>query len=228
MTNKPEYIIIHHSATKDTDGSDFAAIKKYHTQTKGWSDIGYHWVLEKVAGVYGWKVGRAESKKGAHCSAGNMNNKSIGLCLVGNYEEEIPTAEAYALLAAKCKEVMERYPAIKDTSRILLHGQVGATSCPGKNFSLKKLLAALTNLVSESQTATEIQAEDQNVESAKEDKVEEATTKKIEVQYPDDSTKKIESINLAGNNYCKLREILPPLGFDVDYQNGVVLIKPNK
>jgi len=86
---KPEYIVLHHSFTKDnTLLADSIAIRKYHMETNGWADIGYHFVVEQVAGIWSTSLGRRSNVSGAHCTHSNMNRKSLGVCVVGNYDAE--------------------------------------------------------------------------------------------------------------------------------------------
>ena len=44
----PQYIIFHHSLTKDGTVVDWEAMRRYHEQVNGWSDIGYHYGIERV------------------------------------------------------------------------------------------------------------------------------------------------------------------------------------
>ncbi len=44
----PQYIVIHHSLTKDGIIADWEAIRKHHKNVNGWSDIGYHYGIERV------------------------------------------------------------------------------------------------------------------------------------------------------------------------------------
>lgn len=137
--NKPQYIIIHHSATKLGDAETF---RRYHVQVNGWKDIGYHYVINN--GTYkpdGFiEKGRDEKEVGAH--AVGYNDKSIGICLVGNFDEDKPTQKQMQALTQLCKDIMQRYniPA----KNVLGHRETGAKkTCPGKNFcmdSLRKML----------------------------------------------------------------------------------------
>lgn len=79
----PEYLIIHCSASPDHVGTDFDNIKRYHVYTRGWSDIGYHFVVEKVNNEYRVFKGRPTNVPGAHCKEKRMNYRSLGICMVG-------------------------------------------------------------------------------------------------------------------------------------------------
>ena len=89
MDLKPEsikYLIVHHTATA-RDTTTFAAVKKYHI-SKGWGDIGYHYFITADGKIW---PGRAENIVGAHASSSDMNFKSLGICLTGNFMDEVPT-----------------------------------------------------------------------------------------------------------------------------------------
>lgn len=132
QVNNPEYIIIHHSATTQGDAETF---RKNH-KAKGWRDIGYHYVIGN--GTYSGdgevEIGRTEAEDGAHCSADGMNRKSIGICLVGNFDKQKPTPAQMEALERLCKDIMAQYKI--PVSKVLGHGEVDATNCPGKNFDM--------------------------------------------------------------------------------------------
>jgi hypothetical protein len=127
------YIILHHSATPDgTVYRDYDSIKRGHL-ARGWKDIGYHWVIEKVNGVLTAIPGRPESIEGAHCPGRNYDG--IGVCCVGNFETEIPSEELYIFTANLCRGIMLRHP----IKVIAGHRDYYATACPGKNFDVNKV-----------------------------------------------------------------------------------------
>ena len=59
----------------------------------GWRDIGYHYLIERVKRRNEIFTGRFMTDSGAHTKQQGMNYKSLGICVVGNYdEEEVPLA----------------------------------------------------------------------------------------------------------------------------------------
>lgn len=75
-------IILHCSATPAERDVDAAEIRRWH-RDRGWSDIGYHFVVRLDGTV---EIGRSIEKIGAHCKGHNAD--SIGICYVGglNYK----------------------------------------------------------------------------------------------------------------------------------------------
>ena len=76
-------IILHCSATKE--GQDFSAatIRGWHVNGRGWSDIGYHWIIRLDGTI---EVGRPLEKSGAHTKGHNKD--SVGVCYIGGLDED--------------------------------------------------------------------------------------------------------------------------------------------
>lgn len=74
-------IIVHCTATKEGEDHTIAEIKKWHL-ARGFSDIGYHYVIYRDGSV---NNGRDVNIAGAHCSGYNSN--SIGICYVGGLDK---------------------------------------------------------------------------------------------------------------------------------------------
>jgi N-acetyl-anhydromuramyl-L-alanine amidase AmpD len=89
---RPTRIILHCSATEDGPGSSLEAIRRYHKEVNGWSDIGYHYLLEWVGEQFVLRPGRPWWIRGAHCKAAGRNNDSLGVCVVGQFDSVPPTA----------------------------------------------------------------------------------------------------------------------------------------
>jgi hypothetical protein len=80
-------IVLHHSATTFTPEDNFfkkvEAITRYHKETRGWGDIGYHYVIDPYTGTVA--VGRDTELRGSH--ARGRNNGTIGICMLGKWIE---------------------------------------------------------------------------------------------------------------------------------------------
>jgi len=92
--NTPENIIVHHTAVSyDKNPAQFKATNAYHKE-KGFPRsslgyyVGYHYMIEKDGLVI---QARSDKDIGAHTSQNNMNYSSIGICLTGNFDVELPT-----------------------------------------------------------------------------------------------------------------------------------------
>ena len=75
-----------------------------------------------------------KQQDGAHCKADGMNHRAIGICLVGNFNNEVPTRRQMESLAYLTNELRKYYRIPAD--RIKGHKEVpGAkTECPGRSF----------------------------------------------------------------------------------------------
>jgi hypothetical protein len=131
-------IIIHHSATADTASKSWGAIKRYHVEHNGWSDIGYHFGVEQIGERYEILGGRPLHKQGAHTQG---HNNFIGICMVGNYEDKPPADDAMHLLFRLVFGLMIAYGFKPDQVRF--HSDFAEKSCPGRNFPKRELIAKL-------------------------------------------------------------------------------------
>lgn len=143
---KPAWIVIHHSFTKDGSVKDWDAIKRYHVEVKGWKDVGYHIGIEKVNERYEVFPGRAIGEVGAH--AVGFNAKSIGICLVGNFDDAIPPDDQVFLATSVCRELQRRFKIFRDQvighrETYALLGEPAQKSCPGKLFNLDQFRSRL-------------------------------------------------------------------------------------
>jgi hypothetical protein len=133
-------ITVHHSAELNPpalDGSvaESAAavrkIQKAHMEGKetGYGDIGYHFVIDPFGRVF---QGRDLAWRGAHAH-GNNNIQNIGICLLGNFEEdERPTKSALEALRRMLDQLRKTYDIPR--SAIVGHLDLWKTECPGRNL----------------------------------------------------------------------------------------------
>jgi len=144
----PKYLIIHHSETSDGKAKDWDAIRRYHKDVRGWSDIGYHYGIERVNGEIAVQVGRSESTPGAQCKEAGMNHKSLGLCVVGNFDKAAPDEEKLGVLRGLCTSLMAAYGIPPEN--VLGHAEAQmleldqpTKTCPGKMFDLNDFRASI-------------------------------------------------------------------------------------
>lgn len=114
-----------------------AEIKRWHTEERGWSDIGYHWVVELDGSLH---AGRPEEISGAHCKG--HNSSSIGICYVGGSDSEGNSKDTRTegqrdALVALIKEILDRYP----DAEVFGHRDFSTKACP--SFDAKTEYAGL-------------------------------------------------------------------------------------
>jgi len=139
-SKKWKYIIIHHSAT---DEGNALCFHRFHHQRGFTRGLGYHFVINN--GTKGKLDGHIEvaprwikQQDGAHCKASGMNHKAIGVCLVGNFNEEPVSGKQMDSLIYLVNRLRKYYRI--PVRSIMGHGQVpeAKTECPGKHFPWKK------------------------------------------------------------------------------------------
>ena len=103
-------------------------IRKWHVEERGWSDVGYHWVIEGR----GEQVrARPINRIGAHCRGHNVN--TIGICVVGDntkLEESWTALQINSLL-----ELISTLKAIFPWLWVKGHRDLAHTECPGVDIS---------------------------------------------------------------------------------------------
>lgn len=71
-------VVIHCSDSDNPKHDNIETIRKWHTEERGWSDVGYHYFIDKAGVVF---RGRDEAVVGAHVAGHNA--RSIGVCVSG-------------------------------------------------------------------------------------------------------------------------------------------------
>lgn len=127
-------IIIHCTATRpdwdkdQTPQEKLAVIRRWHLD-RGWSDIGYHFVIFRDGTVL---TGRPIEKVGAHVKGHNRG--TIGVSLEGGFGSATTdsfsdhfTEEQERALKDLLKDLQSKY----DIDKITGHNQYAAKACPG-------------------------------------------------------------------------------------------------
>jgi hypothetical protein len=133
-SHEPRMLTLHHTDTPNDDSATpqarLRAIQAYHQDTRGWCDIGYHFLISQDGRV--WE-GRPHGQIGAHVE--NRNSGNVGIALLGNFEAARPTPaqldSATRLVAALGREL--GIPL--DAEHVNGHGEFKSTDCPGAAIS---------------------------------------------------------------------------------------------
>ncbi|QIX25937.1 hypothetical protein ncot_04475 [Nocardioides sp. JQ2195] len=122
------------------------SIYAYHTQSRGWSDIGYNFLVDKFGRVWEGRYGGVDRPVvGAHTLG--YNDYAFAMSAIGNFETAKPTAsmiDAYARLFA-WKLSLHGIDAASTSQRvgnrtfaaINGHRDAGSTACPGRYLYAK-------------------------------------------------------------------------------------------
>lgn len=163
---KPTWVILHHSYSVDGQTRNWDAIRRYHMSfryqgeiitesqwaallaegktsglEKPWSDIGYNLGIENVNGKLTVLPGRPIGAPGAH--AVGFNTRSVGICLIGNYDLDPPSEDRLALLASLCRQLQLEFAIPRD--QVIGHRETYPKlnppepvqkTCPGSQFDL--------------------------------------------------------------------------------------------
>jgi hypothetical protein len=148
---KKTAIVVHHFASH---WGNAAVCRQWHL-ANGWSDIGYHYVINngfpdytsyaqnKRKSAWDGKIepGRQpDTSVGAHVKEGGMNTRSIGISLVGNFDVTVPTDAQMTSLVSLLVGMCQKHGI--QTDQIYYHRDYAINqatgkpykSCPGNKF----------------------------------------------------------------------------------------------
>ncbi|MQS02433.1 peptidoglycan recognition protein family protein [Streptomyces alkaliterrae] len=97
-TNTVKAAFVHHTAMSNNytcaqAPSVIRSIYQYHTQTLGWRDIGYNFLVDKCGTIYEGRAGGvAKPVQGAHTYGFNTN--TTGIAVLGSFGATVPSREA--------------------------------------------------------------------------------------------------------------------------------------
>lgn len=131
MENVPRQIIVHHTAAV-APVPQFDAINEWHKAREfplsslGYY-VGYHYVIEKDGTT---RQARKDDEGGAHAIGANFN--SIGICLVGDFDIELPTEAQIIALGALIESKQHEHSLPVDA--VYPHRHVSNTGCFGSRL----------------------------------------------------------------------------------------------
>lgn len=133
-------IIVHCAATRPewmkgrSLDAKVAEIKSWHVNDRGWSDIGYHFLIDRDGSV---ATGRHINSTGAHTKGHNTG--SIGVCLIGGHDASASdqfadhfTHQQDRALRRLIGDLIWEYGSLKVSG----HNEYANKGCPGFNVGL--------------------------------------------------------------------------------------------
>jgi LysM repeat protein len=140
-------VVIHHSGV---DSGTVKGMDRYHRDVRHMENgLAYHFVIGNGHGMEDGEiaVGRRwrEQLDGGHLASEAQNRFSIGICLVGNFDKQKPTAKQMQSLTALVKSLLQRCDLT--VSAVKTHQQINVigTRCPGRQFAIKAFLKTLND-----------------------------------------------------------------------------------
>lgn len=141
LTRKIETIHIHHTAEPNKGNykglETIESIYRYHTRTRGWSDIGYHWIVSPEGKIW---AGRDPNRDPA--SIKNYNSEAIAIALIGNFDVEI-LEEPQKTTALELIRFLLTIFQLDAQRSVLFHKEKSVTACPGRNIKKEEFLSWL-------------------------------------------------------------------------------------
>lgn len=120
-------IYIHHTAGPET--ATVEDIRRFHVDVRGWSDIGYHYLVSRASGEWRSYRGRPVSRGGAHVLGRNAT--SLGIAVAGDWSgrqlDPAALRVLLALLVAQCRQHGLRASDVRGHRE----AEGAHTACPG-------------------------------------------------------------------------------------------------
>jgi len=140
--NRWKHIVVHHSA--DSNNS-IRGMEHYHRRVRRMENgLAYHFVIGKGGHTTNGRIYVCERWKrqirGGHLASSSLNENSIGICLIGNFEKEVPTTKQKASLKALITQLRQRTGVPYSQVRTHRHINPKPTVCPGRRFNLRSIL----------------------------------------------------------------------------------------
>ncbi len=156
ISSRWTHIVLHHSATARGGAGLF---DKYHRETNGWDELGYHFVIgngtDTPDGLIETGPRWHKQKHGAHCKTPDnyFNEHGIGICLVGDFTRSRPTRRQLVSLNRLLRFLCRRCGI--GPQRVTTHGTIKKnTVCPGRHLRLSTIRRGLTRTTTASRAGS--------------------------------------------------------------------------
>ncbi len=150
-----KHCVLHHSASGNNNSNYTQLVRSYyihHTQTNGWDDIGYNYLIADDGSIFAGRDPETDSIKqdnvlGAHFCGKNIS--TMGVCLIGNYDSAVPSEPMlnsliHLLTWKYVKDTLNPnsefpHPAVSGglLKALVGHSDGCATKCPGTSINIQ-------------------------------------------------------------------------------------------
>lgn len=132
-----QFLYVHHTYEPSSPCLNFKicsqnmrSMQRFHQEDRGWSDIGYSFVVGSDGYVY---EGRGWSYLGTHTRG--RNSVGYGVSVIGNYTDTLPSRNAMDLVRRRLAQCAVQRGGLTANFTIQGHRQVvNYTTCPGDAF----------------------------------------------------------------------------------------------
>ena len=138
-------IVIHHAGV---DEGTLKSFDRYHREERHMENgLAYHFLIGNGDGLGDGviAVGKRwqEQLDGGHLRSATQNRTAVGICLVGNFDKNKPTANQMRSLESLTRALLQRCKLTP--SAVKTHQQINVihTRCPGRKFPTREFLAKL-------------------------------------------------------------------------------------
>jgi hypothetical protein len=136
-----KYIIVHNSGTRQGNARIF---ENYHRKVRKMQNgLAYHFVIGNgnSSGNGQIEIGNRWTRQinGGHVASDYLNDISLGICLVGDLNRDLPTKDQLGALDELCSYLRDRVGKVKGRPAIVKgHKEINPkpTDCPGDRFPL--------------------------------------------------------------------------------------------
>ena len=147
------YIVLHHSASAS---GNYDQIDGEHRKILGIDGCGYHFVIGNGSSTRDGQIEVSQrwnnQKPGAHSRNARTHDADeygIGICLVGDFDQQAPSARQMAATQALIAYLSNRYNIVPSGVRTHAHLAASKTVCPGKYFPSEAMLTVTKDAMTE-------------------------------------------------------------------------------
>jgi hypothetical protein len=147
------YIVLHHSASAS---ANYDQIDSEHRKLLGIDGCGYHFVIGNGTGSRDGQIEVSQrwnnQKQGAHTRNARTHDADeygIGICLVGDFDQQPPSARQLAATQALISYLSKRYNIAPSGVKTHAHLAATKTVCPGKYFPNEGMLTVSKDALTE-------------------------------------------------------------------------------